>query len=263
MKIRVISGLVMVPILFGILYFGGPVLAGACFLIAVIGVSEFFSGFENMGVKPSKIIAYIAAILLYLINVLELPFSTYMLWFFISVLLPMLYMFKINERKLGDGIATMTGIFYVVFFSYHILLVSQLERYSLLVWLVFFSAFGSDIMAYFTGYLIGKHKLCPNLSPKKTVEGAVGGLLGGAIACGIFGLLFLKPILPHCLIMGASAAAFSQIGDLTASLFKRKMGIKDYGELIPGHGGIMDRFDSILFTAPFIYYYAVFVIGAV
>ncbi len=260
MKTRIISGTAMVPILFGVLYLGGPVLTGACFLIGISGATEFCNGFNHMGIKPSKYIVYLAAVLLYAVNILNLDFEIYFFWFFISILFSLLYVFKIDERKLEDGMATLTAIFYVVFFSYHIVLVGQLEKYSLLLWLIFFSAFGSDIMAYFTGYFLGKHKLCPVLSPKKTVEGAIGGVIGGMLACGVFAFFFLRPILLHCIILGAFAAAFSQIGDLCASAFKRKMGIKDYGKLIPGHGGIMDRFDSILFTAPLIYYYAKFIV---
>lgn len=167
MKTRIISGTAMVPILFGVLYLGGPVLTGACFLIGISGATEFCNGFNHMGIKPSKYIVYLAAVLLYAVNILNLDFEIYFFWFFISILFSLLYVFKIDERKLEDGMATLTAIFYVVFFSYHIVLVGQLEKYSLLLWLIFFSAFGSDIMAYFTGYFLGKHKLCPVLSPKK------------------------------------------------------------------------------------------------
>ena len=127
--------------------------------------------------------------------------------------------------------------------------------YNLMVWLVLLTAFGTDIMAYFSGYLFGKHKLCPKISPKKTVEGAIGGALGSMVLCGIFAKLFLPALFMHCLIIGLLGGIVSQFGDLTASIFKRKMGIKDYGNLIPGHGGILDRFDSVLFTAPLVYYY--------
>ena len=123
-----------------------------------------------------------------------------------------------------------------------------------MIWLVFLSAFGTDIMAYFTGMAIGKHKLCPNLSPKKSVEGAVGGVVGSIVFCGLFGWLVIPDMLTECLIIGALGSVVAQLGDLSASAFKRQMGIKDYGNLIPGHGGILDRFDSVMFTAPLVYY---------
>ena len=122
------------------------------------------------------------------------------------------------------------------------------------------AAFGADIMAYFTGMAIGKHKMAPNLSPKKTIEGAVGGLIGSALFSALFGYFVMPEIVVKCAIIGAIGGAVSMAGDLTASAFKRQMGIKDYGNLIPGHGGILDRFDSVLFVAPFVYYFSVFVL---
>ena len=102
---------------------------------------------------------------------------------------------------------------------------------------------------------MGKHKLCPNLSPKKTIEGAIGGVLGALVLGIIFGLIFKIQVFPHVILMSIIGSVMAQLGDLTASAFKRKMGIKDYGNLIPGHGGILDRFDSVLFAAPAVYYY--------
>jgi phosphatidate cytidylyltransferase len=115
-------------------------------------------------------------------------------------------------------------------------------------------------MAYFTGLLLGRHKLAPKISPKKTIEGAVGGVAGSVLLCGLFGYFAVPPLLTHCIALGVLGGVVSQLGDLTASIFKRKMGIKDYGNLIPGHGGVLDRFDSVLFTAPAVYYYIVIVL---
>lgn len=292
MKTRVISGLIMVPLL-AVVVIGGYPLMVAAFLVGLMGVREFYSGFEAMGIRPSRKTAYVALVALYAVNLLSktemMGYFSYvlmkketlvMLWFFGAVLLSLLYLFKINERKLEDGLATLTGIFYVIFFSYHVVLIDQLPYgyasagfdlsgrgatgelpfdYSMFIWLVFITAFGTDIMAYFSGYFFGKHKLCPVISPKKTIEGAVGGTLGSMILCGVFGYFFMPDFLIHCLIIGLLGAVVSQFGDLTASIFKRKMGIKDYGNLIPGHGGIMDRFDSVLFTAPLVYYYVMLI----
>ncbi|MEG0829808.1 MAG: phosphatidate cytidylyltransferase [Anaerovoracaceae bacterium] len=258
MKTRVLSGLIMVPLL-AVLYFGGNVLIMACFLIGLMGVKEFYDGFRAMKIRPSYIIAYFSTFCLYTVNIFFEEYEWYMLWFFGSVLLSLLYLFKIEKRNLEDALATITGIFYVVFFSFHVTLVEQTE-YGILVWLVVITAFGTDIMAYFTGVLIGKHKLCPKISPKKTIEGSIGGILGSVILSGVFGYFFANQILIHCLIIGILGGIVSQFGDLTASIFKRKMGIKDYGNLIPGHGGILDRFDSVLFTGPIVYYYIVLII---
>ena len=131
---------------------------------------------------------------------------------------------------------------------------SCILQYLLFIWIVIIAAFGSDIFAYFTGYFFGKHKMAPNLSPKKTIEGAIGGLVASSLLSWLFGFIFMREMAPVCRVLGLVGGAAGMAGDLTASAFKRKMGIKDYGNLIPGHGGIMDRFDSVIFVAPVVYY---------
>lgn len=251
----------MVPFLIFV-FLGGHWLTALCIVVGLIGVREFFNGFKEMDIHPSLPLAYVFLAILYVGNYFWPARHEYIIaWLAAGVMASSIYMFKINERKIEDGMATMLGIIYVIFFSFHVTLVDQTEGYSVMVWLILLSAFGTDIFAYFTGYLFGKHKLCPNLSPKKTIEGAVGGTIGGAACCALFGYFVLPDIWVHCLIIGLIGAVLSQCGDLTASLYKRKMGIKDYGNLIPGHGGIMDRFDSVLFTAPVVYYYIVLVLA--
>lgn len=260
MKTRVLSGLIMAPLLI-ILYFGGYILFAACLLIGIMGVKEFYNGFHAMDIKPNFGIAVVMAVALYALNLFDVQYEGYMLWFFVSVLVSLLYLFNIENRKLEDAMATITGIVYVVFFSFHVTLVDQTGEYSNMIWLIVITAFGTDIMAYFSGFLFGKHKLCPKISPKKTIEGSVGGTLGSIVLSGIFGYFVMPELFIHCLVIGLLGGIVSQFGDLTASIFKRKMGIKDYGNLIPGHGGILDRFDSVLFTGPMVYYYIILVIG--
>lgn len=258
MKTRIISACIMLPLLI-LVYLGGWFIWAAALAVAFLGVREFYKGFEASGSKPCYPLAYVAIAALYIINVAAPKDANLItLWVALTVAASMIYGFKVNERKLDDMTSTMLGIMYVVFFSYHIVLIDQSE-YRILIWLVFLSAFGTDIMAYFTGMAMGKHKLCPNLSPKKSIEGAVGGVAGSVAACGIFGYFALPEALGECLIIGLLGSIFAQLGDLSASAFKRQMGIKDYGNLIPGHGGILDRFDSVLFTAPLVYYCILFV----
>ncbi|MBQ6622865.1 MAG: phosphatidate cytidylyltransferase [Mogibacterium sp.] len=260
MKTRVISGIIMVPLLL-VIYFGGIWLWAAATLIALVGLSEFYNGFRNMDIEPSNAIGYVLTAALFgVLGVMvwrgtpvESAFPLLMLWMFLSVAAGFIYGWKITVRGPYDAMATVCGLVYIPFFAAHIVLLDQTE-YRLMTWIIVLAAFGSDIFAYFTGYLIGKHKMAPNLSPKKTVEGGIGGVVGGALLAGLFGVLFYKEQLTLCIVLGLIGAAAAEAGDLTASAFKRRMGIKDYGHLIPGHGGIMDRFDSVLFVAPVIYY---------
>lgn len=254
MKTRILSALIMLPLLV-IVYFGGPLLVIGAFLIGLIGIREFFGAFETVKIKGSYAVANISILLLYGIDLFLRQFPEFfMFWFAIVVILSFLYMFNIENRKLNDGFITIVGIMYVIFFSFHVVLIDQSGKYAILIWLVFIIAFGTDIFAYFTGMLLGRHKLCPNISPKKTVEGAIGGLLGSVILSGLFGYFFCRELFVYCIIIGVIGSVMSQLGDLSASIIKRKLKIKDYGHLIPGHGGILDRFDSVLFTAPTVYY---------
>lgn len=132
------------------------------------------------------------------------------------------------------------------------------------MWLIFLSSWGCDTCAYCSGMLLGKHKLAPVLSPKKSIEGAIGGTLGSAILGLIYAWIFgsrmhgiEEPVIA-CTAACAIAAVISQIGDLAASAIKRNHKVKDYGHIIPGHGGILDRFDSMIFTAPAIYFVLTF-----
>lgn len=261
MKTRILSGIIMLPLL-AFVFVGGKLLLAGCFLLSILALREFYNGFSGLSITPSVPIGMAMAFLLYTGNLLGMSQETHwvLFWFFLSVLLSLLYLFKIEERKPEDMLATIGGLFYVVFFSYHIILTEQTGEYRLLVWLIFLTAFGTDIFAYFTGVFLGKHKLCPTISPKKTIEGSVGGILGSMALSGVFGYFVVPELLIHCLVIAFLGGIISQLGDLIASIFKRKMGLKDYGNLIPGHGGVLDRIDSVLFTAPLVYYYIEFII---
>lgn len=254
MKTRIIAGICMLPFLV-ILYFGGKALIVAAFAVSVIGVTEFFRGFEAMNVHPSKEIAYAMSFLLYGgYLIFSWNNTMLMLWVILSVSISLLFGLNITKRGSFDSIATLAGIMYVVFFPFHIVLLDN-TPYRILVWMIFIAAFGSDIFAYFTGFVIGKHKMAPHLSPKKTIEGAIGGVIGAGIIGAFFGIFVAKSLMADCIIIGVLGACISECGDLVASSFKRMMGIKDYGHLIPGHGGVLDRFDSVIFLAPAVYYY--------
>ncbi len=257
MKTRILSGLILAPLLI-IVYIGGYVLQAACLIIGIIGVREFYSAFKSAGIKPSFTVGAILTFALYAIINIGSNSQWMMMWFFAVIMASLLYLFiDFPARRLEDALVTAVGVLYIPFFSIHVALTER-TPYGILVWLILLTAFGTDIFAYFSGYLFGKHKLCPEISPKKTIEGSVGGTIGSVALCTAFALVFAPELLMHSVIIGILGGIISQFGDLTASIFKRKLGIKDYGNLIPGHGGILDRFDSILFTAPMVYYYIVF-----
>ena len=153
---------------------------------------------------------------------------------------------------------TLLGFIYIPVFLSHINLLSNTG--SIYIWLVFIFAWISDTFAYFTGVFFGKHKLIPHISPKKTIEGSIGGILGTVLVTVAFAMFFKEENPIYFVPLAIVGSTVSQLGDLFASAIKREFNIKDYGNLIPGHGGVLDRFDSILFTAP-LTYYGVILIG--
>ena len=148
---------------------------------------------------------------------------------------------------------------YPSFMLGHITYIWTMEDGHLLVWVVFVCAFLTDTFAMLGGRYFGKRKLCPLLSPKKTVEGSVCGVFGCVLSLEVYCLICrlafsAEPNYLNALVIGLAVSAVSQLGDLAASCIKREYKIKDYGKIMPGHGGVMDRFDSVLFAAPFVYY---------
>ena len=167
---------------------------------------------------------------------------------------------SINYAKLG-GMVLFSCI--IMFCFYSLIYLKQLlpratYGYDALyfIFLILGFAWGGDSAAYFAGRAFGKHKLAPVVSPKKTVEGAVGGVVGGAVLVLIAAVIMNRTLdlempLWSAVVLGAVGAVLGEIGDLSFSVIKRQTGIKDYGHIFPGHGGVLDRFDSVLFVAPF------------
>ncbi len=155
----------------------------------------------------------------------------------------------------------MGGVLYIGWLGSHLVLLRQLDNGQDWVYLAVFATFANDTSAYFVGRAIGRTKLVPRISPGKTVEGSLGGILFGAL-----GLVLLNwalglrvdvwPLIPLAVLVPVAA----QLGDLAESLIKRGAGVKDAGVLVPGHGGVLDRLDSVLFAVPVVYYYALWVI---
>ncbi|MCL6561251.1 MAG: phosphatidate cytidylyltransferase, partial [Firmicutes bacterium] len=161
--------------------------------------------------------------------------------------------------SLLDGAGTLMGTLYVGLLSYIYLIRTLPHGW---IWLIFMlvGTWASDTTAYFVGKAFGRRRLAPVLSPKKTLEGAIGGVLGSVLTGYLFALIY--PFLPisKMFILGLLLGAAAEVGDLLESAFKRQAGMKDSSALIPGHGGILDRFDSALFTAPLVYYFVLLLI---
>lgn len=246
---RTISGLIGLFLLTVIVLKGGFVLLLSIYLISIIGLREFYKAMEKKDISPIYSIGYLLTTGLF-INNLSIFNNLEILLTFAIILLLILTVIK-KDVTIEDVSITILGMFYIPFLLFHI---SNLDG-NIYIVLIFLISFGTDTFAYISGNLFGKNKLCPKISPNKTIEGSIGGIIGSVLLATAFAKYFdLGPIW-SIIILGIIGSILSQLGDLVASKIKRSTGIKDYGHIMPGHGGVLDRFDSIIFTAPVVYYY--------
>lgn len=255
---RLISGIVLVALAIGAIWAGGNVLFAAIMLLSLIGQFELYRVIK-MEKTVLGLLGYLATVgygaLLFFEQ--EQKFEVFVLGFLLLAMAT--YVITYPKFVFKEIAMVFTGFFYVTLMLSCMYQVRIMNGGFYLVWIIFISAWGSDTCAYCVGKLFGKHKLPSKLSPKKTIEGCSGGILGAALLAFIYATIFADKLeAQQCSIwlftlVGGLGAICSQIGDLVASAIKRNYDIKDYGHLIPGHGGIMDRFDSILFTAPLAY----------
>ena len=263
MKTRVITAvvlsLVIIPFL---IFFHTP--AGAV-LMAVLGVLSVYELSSVSGLKehwPLLIPFYLAAVgvpLLVTFEETRADFFKYIaiLFFVLAVYLLSAAVFSRGKLKVDDASVFFTTCFYALISFNSIYLLRHEEQGAYLFLLPFLTSWITDIFAYFAGRLFGRHKLIPDVSPKKTVEGAIGGLIFAVIFTMLYGLVvgLIGNLHPNFLLFAAAGALMSVVsmaGDLIASLVKRHYGAKDYGWILPGHGGILDRFDSVLAAAAFL-----------
>jgi len=226
--------------------------------ISLIGMQELY---RAMGIRRNtfnalEITGYLGAVLYYCTLLSGWGEYRMMVLLLTLVCIMCVYVFTYPRYHAGQIMSAYSGIIYVAVMLSYIYQLRNLEDGAYLVWLVFLSSWGSDTCAYCTGMLFGKHKMAPVLSPKKSVEGAIGGVVGAALLGAVYAAAIDGHIGNYALICGFGSLV-AMVGDLAASAIKRNQEIKDYGTLIPGHGGILDRFDSVIFCAPFIYFLSI------
>lgn len=260
---RLVSGIILVILAIIIVGSGGTLLYVTTALISLIGLFELY---RVMKIEKNLLgaVGYVTAVSYY--GLVWFEGQKYVTLMAIAALMVLmsLYVFTFPKYRTEEVTAAFFGVFYVAVMLSYLYQVRTMTDGVYLVWLIFISSWGCDTSAYCVGMLLGKHKLAPVLSPKKSIEGAVGGVAGAALLGFIYATLFGSRMTEvtnpqtACAVACAIAAVISQIGDLAASAIKRNHDIKDYGHLIPGHGGILDRFDSMLFTAPAIFFAVTF-----
>ena len=256
---RLISGIVLIAILAFVLVTGGPVLWAFTLFISLVGMMELYR-LVKVERTPLALAGYLSAViyalLLFRFQEINIAYPV----FIVSAVMAV-YVLSFPEYTADQAMLVFFGIIYIPIMLMHLYQIRLLDG-GYLVWLAVIGSWGCDTCAYCVGMLLGKHKLAPVLSPKKSIEGAIGGVVGSALLGLIYGLVFAEKLTVlsnpalGCMIICGAAAVLSQIGDLTASAIKRNHEVKDYGKLIPGHGGVLDRFDSMIFVAPVIYYLA-------
>ncbi|RCX11394.1 phosphatidate cytidylyltransferase [Anaerobacterium chartisolvens] len=270
-RIRIISSIVGIILLLAVVLAGNLVLAVFVTLLALIGIHEFYNAASNKGIKPIRPVGYIWCFIIFFAGLhtgsaaLSLPASVHSFALALFVTIIVLFsavVFSQNKFNINDISVTLFGIVYIVFLLSFIVLTRNLAGGAFFIWMIFIGAWATDTFAYFSGILLGKTKILPVISPKKSLEGSIGGAAGCIAVMLLYGVIINKNgwvgdgiALYHFVIIGAVCGVISQIGDWAASAVKRFVGVKDYGSIMPGHGGVLDRFDSILFVAPVVYFY--------
>lgn len=279
---RVLTALIGIPVGLLLVWLGGWYLAGAVALLAIAGLRELY---RLMKARDRLVYPWLGYPLAISLMVAVTTSSSQPLGPVSGKLEPILLaaamaiggVWLLSTSRASDAsrlFTTLVGHMYVPQLLSYVLRLRALGRPDVelpgsavtvsagLCWVavLMLAVWGMDMAAYAVGKAVGRHKLCPKISPGKTVEGAIGGLVAAvALTAGLGHWLGLP--LPHGFILGASIGVAGQAGDLFESLLKRRAGVKDSGSLLPGHGGVLDRFDSLLFAAPLTYFYLSFALG--
>jgi len=271
MWIRIIVGILFIPTIILLAWLGNVSLFFFVSLLVLTGLWEYYRISSTKDISPNMIIGMVAGVVLCLDAWLGMGNRAMLILTILILLTTSVEIFRNRAHSaILNTATTVFGVIYVGWLSCHLISIRSIPSsfenltdmdgvYMLL--LAFIIPWFCDTAAYFSGKVLGRHKLIPKISAGKTFEGAIGGIIGtviGLLALRSSFFSFLSPL--HCIIMGVIGSIIAQIGDIAESLLKRDADVKDSSQLIPGHGGVLDRFDSVLFAAPFVYYYLTIVI---
>lgn len=248
MASRVVTALLGLPIFLAIIYFGGLWLQVGLTLMVIIGLYEFRKMFQEKAYWDYLLVAGLSLLVLTYTGLHE---SLFLPWFFLQLIYFLIRSALTDQSSLSQS-WHMIAVFYVAgLFSFLWLLHAEFD----IIWIFFglVVTWATDTFAYFIGIKFGKTKLAPSISPKKTIEGSLGGIAGACIVAIIYAVIFHYPV-SQILLLAICLSIAGQIGDLVESSFKREREVKDSGSILPGHGGILDRFDSVLFVIPTLYF---------
>lgn len=262
LKKRIITSVICIPLLILILLSPKLIFSVVVVIASIIGLYEYFKATGLLKYPVLCIMGYLATIVIAFGANFSSTVTVILVYAYVVVLFVIMITTKNGMTVKHIGLL-MFGLVYIPYFLSHIIYIRDMEFGKFLIWLVLIGACMTDTSAYFFGKALGRHKLCPIISPNKTVEGAIGGIFGGGLSFMLFGVIvnaFFGQYLDGkrfdlilLFALGIAAAVASEIGDLAASAIKRQFGIKDFGNILPGHGGILDRCDSIILVAPTVF----------
>lgn len=256
MKQRII-GAIFVIVVTLVTFLSPGIITALCLLgISFVGLYEFLKVYQ-LEKSPFLVLDYLSTIGIYVLLYFEKGDFLLPLLIVLCIVALTIYVIRFPDYKDKDVAVSIFAFVYISILLSYVYQLHEMEAGVLLCFFILISSWGNDVFAYLTGSAIGKHKCTPKVSPNKSVEGFIGGIIGAGLLGFLFAVLF-KTWIPldgiSCAMIAAIGAIPGDIGDLAASAIKRDNGIKDYSKLIPGHGGMVDRIDSVLFTAPIIYY---------
>lgn len=260
---RFLSGLVLIAAAFFFFFFGGCWLSGALLVLSAVAYFELTRALGVSGEKKKAlaVFGYIAIAFYYaVLTFIDRQAYVVMVAAFTVILFLTIYVVTFPKYNIEEVMGAIFSFVYAPVMLSFIYLTRCLPDGKHVVWMILISSWGYDTCAYcigmLTGKTIGNHKFLPRLSPKKSIEGVIGGVIGAGALGLLYGRLFMADYKWMFAAIAAIGGIIAQIGDLAASAIKRNKDIKDYGNCIPGHGGVMDRFDSVIFTAPITYFLA-------